>query len=230
MSSEVVTQLEQEATKRMYERLIAAKDKSKTFDENIKRDLEGSHMFQDAFCCSDPIYTEQINIIKASVPDVVKADTIGEHLYGCFQPELAVEIACTPACADGGLKNPDLSPCEIASYQKTKDGLKKLTDASGEFQQEANVFINTGAKITSADRQQLRNDGIKIITTYDRDHDTINYVLGESIDITQDEPESVQDQTNTSSTSTANWVWILWIVLIILAIIAIIYIISRYAY
>lgn len=226
MSSEVITQLEHEATKRMYERLIAAKDKSKTFDENIKRDLEGSHMFQDAFCCADPIYTEQINIIKETLPDVVDADTVGEHLYGCFQPELSIEIACTPACADGGLKNPDLSPCEIASYRKTQNGLKKLTDGSGEFKHEANVFIDLGAKITSADRLQLRNDNIKIITTYHQDHGHINHILGENIDITQDEP--VNQTSSTSSSS--DWLWIIWIILIILVIIAIIYLISRYAY
>lgn len=219
MSSEVVTQLEQEATKRMYERLIAARDKSKTADESVIRDLEGSRMFQDAFCCTDPIYKEQIDIIKSTLPDVVHDDTVGEHLYGCMQPELAVEIACTPACADRGLINPDLAPCELASYEKKGGVLKKINGVSSN---EAHIFIASrlpqgNDELTNTDRNLLRSQGIKVITTYNQDGDTINYVLGESIDLTQ--PDPTPQPPPPEETTSANWGWGLLVIAIVVIII-----------
>lgn len=210
MSSEVITKLEQEATKLMHERLIAARDKSKTADESIILDLDGSRMFQDAFCCNDPIYKEKIERVKATIPDVVHDDTVGEHLYGCMQPELAVEIACTPACADGGLINHDLEPCELASYEKKDGALKKLNNVSSD---EAHVFIASNETLTLADRNELRAQGIKIITTYNQDGDTI--------DLTQEDPQPPPEQT-----TTANW-WIFLIIAIVIIIVIMAIALSR---
>lgn len=213
MSSVVITQLEQEATKLMYERLIASRDKSKTADESIIRDFEGSRMFQDVFCCNDPIYKEQIERVKATLPDSVNDDTVGEHLYGCMQPELSVDIACTPACADGGLINPNLEPCKMASYEKKDGELKKINNVSSD---EAHVFITSNETLALADRNELLEQGIKVITTYNQDGDTINYVLGETIDLKQQDskPQDPPEQTTTS-----NWAWILLIIAIVIIII-----------
>lgn len=224
MSTQVVTQLEQDAVKRMYERLIASKDQSKTANESIIRDLEGSQMFQDAFCCNDPTYKEQIMLIRTTVPNNVRDDTVGEHLYGCFQSELAIEIACTPACADGGLINPDLTPCDLASYEKKGGILKKLNDISTD---EAHVFIATGNELTLEDRNELRRQGIKIITIYDQDDDTINYILGETIDITQSEPIPPPNPSQEQQTNTTSWAWILLIIAIIIVVIIAAVAISR---
>ena len=218
MSTQVVTQLEQDAIKRMYDRLIAAKDQSKAANESVIADLKGSQMFQDAFCCNDPIYKDQIALIKSTLPDIVYDDTIGEHLYGCFQPELAVDIACTPACSDGGLINPDLAPCDLASYEKKGDTLKKLNNISTN---EANVFITTGSELTLSDRNDLRAQGVKIITIYDQDDNTINYILGETLDITQPEqtlPSAPPSSESTTTITTTNWAWILLIIGIIIVI------------
>jgi hypothetical protein len=172
-------------------------------------------MFQNAFCCADPVYKEQIATIVATVPDVVTDDTVGAYLYGCFQPELAVEIACTPACANG-LKNPDLTPCEIASYEK-KGQLTKLNTVISE---DANVFIATGNVITTDDLKTLRDQGIKVITTYNQDNNTINYILGESITTTQ--PDPTQSQPTNSSTTSWAWLWIIIAIVIIIILIIII--------
>jgi len=220
MSSDIATQLEEDATKRMYERLIAAHDKSETYNDSIIKDIEGSRMFQNVFCCNDPIYQNQINTIIASKPDTVIDDTVGAYLYGCFQPELAVEVACTPACSNG-LKNPNLKPCDIASYEK-KGELIKLNSIVSE---DANVFIANGNSLTNDDRRILRDQGVKVATIYTQDGNTINYVLGESIDVTQDPPtqqqQPVQDPTSSESTTSWAWFWA-WIIIIIVIIIIII--------
>ena len=213
--SEVATQLEHDATKQMYERLIAAQDKPVDFDDTIKRDLEGSRTFQEAFCCTDPVYTDQIAIVVASKPDVVKSDTVGEYLYGCFQPELAVEIACTPACADG-LKNPDLSPCEIASYEKKHGKLTKINNVNSE---DANVFIASGESLTNEDKINLQQQGVKVITTYNQDGDTINYILGESLDISQPVTSDPPPNDSTQSGGTSGWAWVWGVIILIIIII-----------
>lgn len=222
MSSEVATQLEQDATKRMYERLIAARDKPKDADETVIKDLEGSRMFQDAFCCADPIYQQQIATILASKPENVTANTVGSYLYGCFQPELAVEVACTPECATG-LKNPELGKCDIASYEKKG----KLTKVNSVVSEEANVFLDKGETLTAEDKKVLREQGIKVATTYNRDGTSINYVLGESFNVSdpaQDVPQTTNDNSS-SSTNTA-WAWV-WIIIAIVLIIIIALLLSR---
>lgn len=220
MSSEVATQLEQDATKRMYERLIIAYDKSLDFDETIKRDLEGSRIFQEAFCCTDPVYKEQMEIIKTSKPDIINNDTVGSYLYSCFQPESAVEITCTPACING-LKNPDLVSCDVMAYEKKNGILNKLNIVITDY---AYVFIATGETITASDRAILNHDGITLITIYNQDGTTINYIPGESINLESSDLAQQSDQVQSTSTPnnwTWAWVWIL-IALIILVIIIIV--------
>jgi len=207
MSTEVSTQLEQDAIKRMYERLIAARDKSKPFDDSITKDIEGSRMFQEAFCCTDPIYKEQVATIAATTPNIVIDDTVGSYLYGCFQPELTVEISCTPACANG-IKNPNLTPCEIASYEK-KGQLNKLNNVVSE---DANIFIATGNTLTQEDLKSLFSQGVKVITIYKQDGNTINYILGESLNITQEDP--TDSPPAYESTNGTGWVW-MWIAIAI---------------
>jgi hypothetical protein len=237
MSSEIITQLEQEATKRMYERLIAVHDKSKTANENIIKDLEGSRMFQEVFCCNDPIYNDQLAVIKETMPVTINSDTVGEYLYGCFQPETNVEISCTPACADNSLKNPNLPPCDLASFEK-KGILRRLNNI---VSKDAHLFIAHNNVVTQDDIVQLYNNGVKNVITYTQDGNSINYILGEvnvikepSINSTstptpnsnsnsiptQSFTDSNDDDTTNSSWS---WLWILvFIVLIIIIIIAVV--------
>lgn len=219
MSSEIVTQLEQDATKRMYQRLVAVHDKSKTANENIIKDLEGSRMFQEAFCCDDPIYNEQIETIKATMPNVINDDTVGEYLYGCFQPEVVVEIACTPSCADGGLKNPNLTPCDLASFEK-KGTLRRLNDI---VSKDAHVFIASNNVITQDDIVQLYNNGVKTVITYTQDGDSINYILGEVNNIKEpnfkSDPNPTQSPTEVNdTTTTSSWGW-LWLIIIVIFVI-----------
>ena len=186
----------------MYQRLIQERDKAIDANDSIERDIETSRNFQEEFCCSDPFYIEQVEVVKASMPDDVTSGTVGAYLYGCFQPELAVEIGCTPACSDG-LKNPDIDDCNIASYEKEGGELRKLNEVNTE---EANVFVAENEKITLEDRQQLRQDGVGVITTFNQDGNSINYVLGESIDL--DQPEYTEPPPEEES-STWYWGWIL---------------------
>ena len=95
MSEEV----DQVAIREMYQRLIAASNSTVDANDTIKNDIAKSRKFQDTFCCSNPFYIEQIAVIKASMPDNITSGTVGAYLYGCFMPELAVEIGCTPDCA-----------------------------------------------------------------------------------------------------------------------------------
>ncbi|CAH6418169.1 Hypothetical protein HVR_LOCUS44 [uncultured virus] len=216
------TELEHDAIKQMYQRLIVAHDKPIDFDDTIKRDIEGSRTFQEAFCCTDPIYKEQIEIIKAGNPNTAIDGTVGSYLYGCFQPELAVEIGCTPACADGinGLKNPDLANCEIASYEKSSYGSNKgkLIKLNKITSEDANLFMGSGESLTSNDKALLVQDGVKVITIYNQDENTINYVLGESIDVTQPDSPNADQPPPSSSSTTNGWVWFLGIVVIIVII------------
>lgn len=218
MSSEVSTELEQDATKRMFERLMAAKDKSKDNDEIVIKDLEGARMFQDAFCCSDPIYQDQIKIILPNEPDNIGANTVASYLYGCFQDESTVEIACTPECSTG-LKNPNLAPCDIASYQKSD----KLIKVNSVVSEDADVFISQGSSLTKDDMAILRSQGIKVITTYNQNGNTITYTLGQSLTVEQDPAAPTQTSDNSTTTS-SGWVWV-WIIIAILliAILAVIF-------
>ena len=185
----------------MYQRLIQERDKEIDVDADVERDIETSRNFQEEFCCTDPFYIEQMEVIKASMPEDVTSGTVGAYLYGCFQPELAVEIGCTPACSDG-LKNPDIEDCNIASYEKEGGELRKLNNVNTE---EANVFIAENEEITLEDRQQLRQDGVSVITTFNQDGDSINYVLGESIDL--DQPEYTEPPPE-EEPYTWYWGWI----------------------
>lgn len=229
MSSEVAIQLEHEATKRMYERLVAAHDKFLDFDETIKRDLEGSRTFQEAFCCTDPVYKEQMEIIKTSKPDIITSDTVGAYLHSCFQPESTVETACTPACING-LKNSDLMSCDAVVYEKKNGKLQKLNTFTGDY---ADVFIATGDTITSDDKAILKWDNINIITLYNQNGTTINYILAESINLEhsdkseQSGPSQQLDQAQ--STTLNNWTlaWVLILIALIILVIIIIIIITQ---
>jgi len=206
----------QEAIKEMYQRLIAARDKPIDADESIIKDIATSRKFQEDYCCSDPFYKEQIEIIKGTLPDTVTNGTVGSYLYGCLQPELAVEIGCTPACSMG-LKNPDLAACDIVSYEKKDGNLQKLNNLNTE---DANVFITGNEQITYEDRQQLRNDGVKVITIFKQDGSSINYVLGESINL--EAPENTYPPPSEGTTTTYGWGWVWFILAIILIIILVI--------
>lgn len=209
------------STKQLYERLIAARNQSKTANPSVIADLVASKSFQDTHCCSHPVYLEQITVMKATLPDVVIDDTVGEHLYGCFQPELAVEIACTPGCADGGLYNPDLTPCDLASYEK-KDEFRKLNDIVSD---EAHLFIATGNEFTVDDRRVLRGQGIKVVTTYNQDGNTINYILGETINIEREQPVPTPGAPPINTTD-GTWVWL--IIVAVLVILFIVLLWTRY--
>jgi hypothetical protein len=149
--------MEMELIKGTYERLIPAHNKSKD-DETIQPDILESKAFQEQYCCEDKIYLEQINNVVASKPEIIAPNTVGSYLYGCFQPELAIEIACTPECATG-LKNPKLDACDIASYHK-KGTLTKVNMVNSE---EANIFIAHGEILTLEDKNLLLSHGIKVI-------------------------------------------------------------------
>lgn len=201
----------------VFDRLIAARDRLKT-DMSVTHDLAAARQFQDQSYGS-PQYLAQIAKVRASLPNVVQDDTVGEFLYGCFQPELAVEIACTPACADSGLRNPSLTSCEMAAYKKKGD-LKKINSVVSD---EAHVFVAQNNQFTSDDRHVLREQGIKVVTLYNQDDANINYVLGETINIQQTtnptDPGNPTDPAQNESTTNWAWFWIIIAVLFILLLI-----------
>ena len=209
--------------KAIHSRLIAVRDSPKNANEAVTNDLAASQAYSNTYCCADPAYQAQVGSVKATMPSVITDDTVGEHLYGCFQPELAIEIACTPACADGGLRNPNLTACDTASYEK-KGELKKLNDLVTE---DANVFIASGNTITTDDRAILRNEGVKVITVYNQDGNSINYILGESVAITPEDPAPTPNPGQSQST-TSNWGWV-WIVVAIVLIVLLVFFMFRAA-
>lgn len=215
MSLDVATHLEHNATKNMYERLIKERDKSRKHNAIIK-DIEGSYMFQDAFCCVDPIYKQQIEFINENMPDKITEDTVGSYLHGCFQAGTPTEIACTPACLSG-LKNPDLPSCEIASYGKVLNGeLNKLNDVTSD---DAYVFMSNGQVLTEGDMVILWEHGVKIITLYHQNGDSINYSIGESFNVANLSQGQITQETTTTNSWT--WLWILFAIFIVILLVII---------
>jgi len=205
--------IDQEAIKQMYQRLISERDQSIDATESIIQDIAASRKFQDTYCCSDPFYKEQIQIIKGTLPENVINGTVGSYLYGCLQPELAVEIGCTPSCSSG-LRNPDVPLCDISSYEKKNGTLSNLNTINTE---DANIFITGNEQLTNQDIQQLRQNGVKIITIFTQDGNTINYILGESINL--DEPYNPSPPPPPQENPTYyGWGWI-WLILVIIVII-----------
>lgn len=196
-----------------YQRLIASRDKALDANESIKADIRESRAFQDEFCCNTEIYRDQIAIVAASKPNIVIEDTVGSYLYACFQPELAVKVACTPSCTTG-LKNPDLPDCTTPSYEKKAGQLKKLNNITGDI---ADVYLASGQSITQGDREALVRDNVRLITIYEQDGETIDYILGETIDVTQPPP-----QPNPPVTPTG-WIWLALIVLIVVILLLVVF-------
>jgi hypothetical protein len=206
--------LEHEATRRMYQRLVTSHDKSLNYNDIIKRDIEGSRTFQDVFCCDDPIYTDQIEIIKLNQPSTVIADTVGSYLYGCFQPEKEVEVICTPACIKG-LRNPKtIEDCSFPVYEKKDNLLTKLNVVAGNNQ--GLVFVASGQTVTAEDIKLLQKD-VQTITTYLQDENTLNYQLGETLDLNSTSTLATAD-TSTTTEEPSNWIWV-WVIIVVILII-----------
>lgn len=200
----------------IYARLIKSSDEWIDSSEAIKEDIKNSKRFQERFCC-DNVYKREIEIIRLANSTHIIDETVGSYLYGCFQPEIVVEIACTPSCVNG-VKNPDIEDCQIASYEKRAGKITKLNQINSE---DGNLFVINGQTITQDDKNFLLNDGITVITIYNQDGNTINYVLGESIDLTGS--ISVIESSNDNKIN--GWYWLLGIMGIIIISILILFII-----
>lgn len=203
---DVSTELEHDATKKMFERLILDKDKSINHNDTIKRDIEGAKTFQEVFCCSDPLYKKQIEQIQKVKNKKVKNGTVAAFLHGCFESESSVEVSCTPACATG-LRNPELKPCGIPSYEKKNGKLHKLNNIKGD---EANVFLAHNEELTMKDKEKLHEQGIRTITVYDQLEDSIKYELNQSYATVQN--NVVSDTTNNNLNG---WFWIILLLIVI---------------
>ena len=214
MYSGVTTKVELDA----FTRLAAASNMTIDANEQIKSDMKIARDFQETYNCDDPQYREILGYIKeeydAKPPDTIISGTVGAYLFSCIQPSATVNPVCIPDCASG-FHDCDVPSCDLPSYHKSNGELLKINDISNE---DANVFIARGDSLTSADRAALRNDGIKVITLYNQDGNSINYIHGESINLDSPEPQpQPQPQPSTSS----GWAW-LWLIIGILAIIVII--------
>lgn len=217
MSSEVTTKLELDAVKDAFTRLIAARDMATDATEQIKSDMDMARMFQETHTCDDSEYQDIQAYVKQQYnqlpPSTIISGTVGAYLFSCLQASAVIDAICTPDCANG-FHDCDATACDLASYHKINGKIVKLNAVATE---DANVFLANGEGITREDREILRRDGVKVITTYTQDGNTINYILGESNDITQPDPEPQPNPTP----STSGWAW-LWIILGIIAIIIII--------
>lgn len=227
MDSDLATRLEKDAVDQMFVRLIQAEAEPLNGNEAIARDLAGAHLFEEAFCCNDPIYEAQIRRLQTSAPTKVMDGTVGAYLYGCFINSPAVEVACTPDCVYG-ISNPNLPPCELSSYQKRA---QKLTRLNLKATEDANIFIQTGEYLTPEDHAQLFLDGVRVITIFHQIQSSIDYSLGQSMvvmpthlsDATNS--ESVTTTSNTDPTSDQAWWWwgLVVLILVIFMIIAVMY-------
>lgn len=195
----------------VYTRLIAAKDMPIDSPEVID-DMAASYIFQQHK--DNLIYNEQLDEIYKTCPEIVLNGTVGAHLYGCVQSENISHVACSPSCIDG-LKKSNIKECDTPAYKKEKFRLIKLNEIKGET---ARIFVVNGQKLTTGDKTLLMNHGIKHITTYDQDNNTINYMTGETLDLSItnfDEP--VHRSQNTGRTNYA-WAWILGILIALIII------------
>lgn len=174
-----------------------------------KNDIDISREFSNNYCCNSPEYITEIELLRSNTPSVVNKDSIGSYLYGCFQPELAIDIKCTPECITG-LNNPTYSECESPVYQKIDDKLVLIGEGNSGSQ--ALVFLEENNMFTAEDQEFLYDQGIRRVTLNYRDGNTINYLLGETVDI-EDEP--VEDEP---VQQTYYWGWILLFLIIIICI------------
>lgn len=183
--------------------------------EEYVNDIIASREFSDNYCCNTPEYLTEIEILKTTTPSVVSKNTIGSYLYGCFQPELAIDIKCTPECITG-LRNPTFDKCQLPVYQKINGDLVLIS--KGEENSNALVFLNEDTVLSSEDQEYLYNQNVRQVTLNYRDGNTINYLLGETVNI-DDEPEP---ENNVASTAPQNyyWGWLLLIILIIILVAA----------
>jgi hypothetical protein len=191
-----------------------------TANPQIISDLSTLKQFKVENCCTGTTYQDQVNQIQQSVPDVVNQNTVGSYLYACFQPAIAIPVACTPECTNG-FTNPKLSPCNNPSYQKIDGKLVKINDINGP---DANIFLAPGEKTTNEDRALLKAAGVQTATKYAQSNDSINYVLGETIDVNQ--PEPVPPPPPPPPTTYYYWSW-LWLILLIIVIIGIVMLFVR---
>lgn len=197
----------------VYKRLILNQDKPIDYNDQIKSDIEISKKFQEDFCCSTLEYIAQMKEIEKTKPDLIVYGTVGEYLYSCFQPTLSIDTACTPTCSRG-LKNPNNLDCTAGVYEK-HDG--KLLKTNSNNTENIYLFLGTGETLTANDREFLKSQGIKYVTVYNQDSDSINYVMGETIDLYQPISEPIEEPP--PSQSYYYWGWGLGLLIIIIILI-----------
>lgn len=202
---------QQDTIQQVIARLIAVQTQPIGATDTIKNDINTLKSFQDAYCCASPEYLAEIAAVRNSVPNTVTQGTVGEYLYGCFQPELVGQIACTPACVNG-LKNPDLQACNVPSFVKTNGTITKINEVMGNT---GNLYLAAGQVYTEADRQYLLSEGLQSVTVYSQDGANVTYILGETADLNQ--PVTQQPApTNTNATWAWGWIWLVIIIIIVI--------------
>lgn len=153
--------------KQVYNKLLNHHDKP------INHNIIKSHL--------DQLSTQDLSHVIRSTdqPDIITSNTIGAYLWGCFQPELATSIACTPACINA-VSNPKLQSCKVNVYEKR---LNKLTKLYHNETSHANIYLASNQLLNNQDVKQLLKDGITSGTLYYQDNNTINYIMGDSFDL-----------------------------------------------
>lgn len=188
------------------DRLIQVYDKPLDFNETVIKDLEIVRAMKQI---------DKSEIQKLShVPDIINSNTVGSYLYSCFQEETVVEVACTPECSNG-IKNPNMIPCDVVSYHKSSIGLIKLNTLSTE---DGNVFIESNQWLNKDDIKKIRDDGVKVITIYNQDGNTINYKLDNTYNISI--PRDITNNVVLNYNNDNSWIWgvLLFIIVIIISV------------
>lgn len=193
----------------VHRRLIESSGKQLT-DPSIQKDLELSKNFKTQHCCSSQIYLDEMNFINQNIPPTINQNTVGSYLYGCFLPDITINIECTPECSNG-LTNPQHDICQFPTYEKSDNQLININEGSGS---NALLFLPYGSTITNADILLLKNNGVKVVSIYTRDENTIDYVFNKTsnVDELEETPATQQPPPPTS------YAWLWWLLFIILVI------------
>lgn len=173
----------------VYNRLIRNQDKRLDYNKQIIDDIDASRRFQEEYCCINPIYLSEVEKVKNSMPKKIEYGTVADYLYACFQPSISIETACVPNC-ERGLKNPSNKDCTFGIYEK-HDG--KLIKTNNNNTEDIYVFLGSGETLTPGDREFLKSQGVKFATIYSQDGNSIDYVMGDTIDLYEPIPEPIPE-------------------------------------
>lgn len=202
----------------VFSRLLQAQNMSIDANDQIKADMQRAREFQKSQTCESQEYKDIAQYLVAEYnrnpPVNIRTGTVGEYLFACITPSTAINVKCTPNCINNAFFSCGNGGCNSSpSYHKNGDNIVKLNDVTSE---DVYLFLIPGQTFTLKDRTYFANNGVKTVTIYNRDGETINYVRGETIDVTAPPPADQVVQPGWGW----GWLWIVIIIILVLMIVA----------